>query len=180
MSDLDELISQANQGNPEAQFHLGLAYQEGEGVEKDMSKAISLFRLSAEQGNEKAMIMLEFEEAAQGIEQAEASINRMRQEPDMAEVVAFHRAAAESGDAVAQNFLGIAYEEGLGVARDCVEAARWYRLAAEQGHKEAATSLNSSNDCSESTSRFDIIKRIESQELEIRASPFSSMKGRWY
>lgn len=41
---------------------------------------------------------------------------------------------AESGDATAQSLLAMMYRMGEGVARDRVEAARWYRRAAEQGH----------------------------------------------
>lgn len=141
ISKLEKLISQAQQGDAEAQLNLGFAYHGGDGVEQDLSRAISLFRLSAEQGNEKALIMLEFEEAAQSIEKTEDKMREVGQDPDMAEAVRIHQVAAEKGDSVAQNFLGIAYEEGLGVEKDYGEAARWYRLAAEQGHKEAATSL---------------------------------------
>jgi TPR repeat protein len=44
------------------------------------------------------------------------------------------RAKAEKGDAKSQWVLGNAFEIGfLGVAKDYVEAAKWYRKAAEQG-----------------------------------------------
>ena len=43
------------------------------------------------------------------------------------------RALAEAGATEAQYILGVIYETGLGVPRDAAEAARWYRLAAEQG-----------------------------------------------
>ena len=33
------------------------------------------------------------------------------------------------------------YDEGKGVAQDCQEAIKWYRLAAEQGTAAAQTSL---------------------------------------
>jgi TonB family protein len=42
--------------------------------------------------------------------------------------------AANSGDAEAQNNLGLAYEYGRGVKRDAAEAAQWYRKAALNGH----------------------------------------------
>ena len=51
------------------------------------------------------------------------------------------RAKAEQGDASAQFNLGLAYEDGLGVAKDQVEAAKWYRKAAEQGHAKAQFNL---------------------------------------
>jgi TPR repeat protein len=42
---------------------------------------------------------------------------------------------------VAQNNLGVMYQEGRGVTRDYVEAVKWYRTAAEQGHITAQYNL---------------------------------------
>ena len=43
------------------------------------------------------------------------------------------RDAAEQGEAVAQNNLGLMYMEGRGVSQDDTKAVEWYRKAAEQG-----------------------------------------------
>ena len=51
------------------------------------------------------------------------------------------RLAAEQGDADAQFGLGGAYVQGTGVPQDLVEAERWFRRAAEQGHAGAQTVL---------------------------------------
>ena len=51
------------------------------------------------------------------------------------------RARAEQGDADAQADLGFRYSQGCGVREDDVEAVRWYRLAADQGHAGAMNSL---------------------------------------
>ena len=40
---------------------------------------------------------------------------------------------AEQGNAAAQYNLGVMYDNGEGVPQDYAEAAKWYRLAAEQG-----------------------------------------------
>ena len=48
---------------------------------------------------------------------------------------------AEQGDAIAQVLLGNAYENGLGVKQDDVEAVKWYRQAAEQGDAAAQLKL---------------------------------------
>jgi hypothetical protein len=40
------------------------------------------------------------------------------------------RVRAEAGDAVAQNDLGVRYDDGRGVPQDDAEAVRWFRLAA--------------------------------------------------
>jgi hypothetical protein len=57
------------------------------------------------------------------------------------------RAKAETGDAQAQYSLGRAYRFGYGVAKDMVEAVKWYRKAAEQGHTTAQTNLGSAYSC---------------------------------
>jgi TPR repeat protein len=47
--------------------------------------------------------------------------------------------AAKAGYAKAQDALGRAYHQGVGVRQDRKEALRWFRLAGEQGHPVAQT-----------------------------------------
>ena len=49
--------------------------------------------------------------------------------------------AAERGSAIAQNFLGLYYEKGLGVPQDYAKAIKWYRKAAEQGEPRSQHNL---------------------------------------
>ena len=51
------------------------------------------------------------------------------------------RAAADQGDARAQNSLGLMYQTGRGVARDDGAAAQWFQRAAELGDVEAQNNL---------------------------------------
>jgi len=54
------------------------------------------------------------------------------------------KAAAEKGDAKAQLYLGLCYEEGTeGVKSNLKEAVRWYRAAAVQGDRHAQLFLAS-------------------------------------
>ncbi|MGH7767195.1 MAG: tetratricopeptide repeat protein, partial [Candidatus Binatia bacterium] len=48
---------------------------------------------------------------------------------------------AKKGDAEAQHKLGLFYERGEQVPRNYVEAAKWFRKAADQEHSEAMMSL---------------------------------------
>jgi TPR repeat protein len=48
---------------------------------------------------------------------------------------------AEKGDAIAQYNLGVCYANGQGVAKDAVEAVKWYRKAAEQNDATAQCNL---------------------------------------
>ena len=48
---------------------------------------------------------------------------------------------AARGDAQSQGMLGFLYANGQGVPKDLVQAAYWYRKAADQGHADAQVSL---------------------------------------
>jgi TPR repeat protein len=56
---------------------------------------------------------------------------------DPVQAAAWHRKAAEMGDAVAEGRLGMDYQLGVGVRQDSAQAAYWYRKAVEQTRKEA-------------------------------------------
>ncbi len=60
--------------------------------------------------------------------------------PENAEFLQFKAKAGQGGPA-AQFRLGLAYEEGRGVAKDSAEAVKWYRQAAEQNYAPAQYSL---------------------------------------
>ena len=54
---------------------------------------------------------------------------------DYATVFRHMRPLAEQGDAAAQTVLGKAYEDGLGVPQDYIQAHKWYNLAAANSTK---------------------------------------------
>jgi len=56
---------------------------------------------------------------------------------DHAAALELFRPAAAAGNAAAQYYLGMAYENGDGVAQDYAAATKWYREAAEQGSAQA-------------------------------------------
>ncbi|MEW6306659.1 MAG: tetratricopeptide repeat protein, partial [Verrucomicrobiota bacterium] len=60
--------------------------------------------------------------------------NWFRKKPSKFETI---KARAEEGDPEAQRQLGIMLAEGMDVPRDTMEAARWFRKAAEQGDRAA-------------------------------------------
>jgi uncharacterized protein len=51
------------------------------------------------------------------------------------------KAKAEAGDAESEVELGLRYEQGKGVAKDEVEAVKWFRKAAEQNYVDAQFNL---------------------------------------
>ncbi len=52
------------------------------------------------------------------------------------------RAIAERGDAWAQRCMGDCYKDGRGLAKDELEAVKWYRLAADQGDPVAQLAMS--------------------------------------
>jgi len=108
----------AEQGDASAQYYLGFAYSEGEGVPQDYAEAVKWYRLAAEQGYANAQFNLGFMFGNdQGLQQ------------DYAEAVKWYRLAAEQGNAAAQYNLGLMYAEGRGVPQDYVQAHKWFNLA---------------------------------------------------
>jgi hypothetical protein len=61
--------------------------------------------------------------------------------PDASKKIELVRVLAERGDANAQLYLGMAYQNGEGIAQDYKEALKWYRLSAEQGDATAQYDL---------------------------------------
>lgn len=60
---------------------------------------------------------------------------------DAHEAARLYKAAADEGNALAQNNLGALYDRGEGVPRDAREAARLYRASAEQGYPGGQANL---------------------------------------
>ena len=116
----------AQKGNAEAQFDLGVMYQRGHGVGKDLEEAFKWLRAAADQGLPQAQFLVgQMREKGEGIA------------PDYAEAQRWYQLAADSGDPDAANGLAALYEEGFGVSKDVSRAAHWYRLSADQGLPEA-------------------------------------------
>jgi uncharacterized protein len=124
--DIQALIKNAEDGNPKAQFNLGVAYAKGEGVPQDYAESIKWYRLAADQGLAEAQNNLGIAyDRGQGVPK------------DDAESMKWFRMAAEQGLADAQYNLGVAYYNGQGVPQDYAESMKWFRMAAEQGHAGA-------------------------------------------
>ena len=125
------LIEKAAQmGYSDAQNHLGVDYERGEGVPKDAQKAAYWYQKAADQNNPKALWNLgKLYKDGKGVP---------KDEKKGAELI---MAAAQLGNAGAQNTLGILYEEGIGVAQNIEEAIKWYKASDEQGRSYAAYNL---------------------------------------
>jgi TPR repeat protein len=114
----------SNNGYPIATSYLAFLYTQGNGVEKDEGKALSLIRQAADSGDAIGALALgsAYEWGQYGVAKNEA------------EALRWYEKAAERGNVRAALVLGEKYSEGkLGLAKDDAEAARLFRKAAERG-----------------------------------------------
>jgi len=141
----------ADQGNPIAENNVGIMYRSGSGVEKSKEEAVVWYRKAARQKYPKAMFNI-----------GTAFYNGDGVEIDDTAAFAWFLLAQEAGDKAAdeavqrmskelvpdqrvegQLKLAEMYKKGEDLNRDDGEAAKWYRVAAENGSNQAAIELAS-------------------------------------
>lgn len=160
---LAALREQAEAGDAEAQYRLGVLYGNGEGVSLDHAEAEQLFTRSARQGHEDALFTLAWIYASGGgVEMDEArarelyllaadkgsgkaqyvvaTMYRFGQygvERDMTRAIHYYQLAAQRRQSAAQFALGKLLMEGRHVVRDDVVALQWLTLAQVEGNRRA-------------------------------------------
>lgn len=112
----------AEAGNRDAQFNLGLAYENGLGVPADARAAERWYRRAAEQHDRQAQAYL-----------AEMHAKGLGIPRDDSEALHWYRRAAERGHAESQYNVGLFYATGRGVAPSVVQAVAWITVAEENG-----------------------------------------------
>ncbi len=153
----------AAQGNPLAQYEIGLRYSDGRGIKRDMAKAATWFERAAAQEFAPAQYRLGslyekglgvkrdlvnasnwyLRAAEQGNARAMhnlAVINAMGSsgKPDMDKAVKWFTTAANYGVKDSQYNLGILYGQGMGVKANLAESYKWFALAAKTGDHDSA------------------------------------------
>jgi TPR repeat protein len=141
---------------------LGVKYLNGDGVQKDLAKALHYFQSAAALGNadgendlavmyDKGMgVTLDYAtalhwftlSAAQGNADAEYAIGVIYDDghgvtQDYAKAMKYYQLAAGKGVSNARNGIGILYYEGHGVSQDYTQALHWFGLAAGQHYSVA-------------------------------------------
>ena len=125
----DTMLSEALNGDPEAQIVLGTFYENGEeGTKIDKEKARYWYRKAAESDSEQAQYYSE---------QAQYYLEALYRKEHVEEF----KYAAEQGDAAAQVNLGLCYENGEGVERDRDKAIYWFQKAAAKNNTDAMLEL---------------------------------------
>lgn len=107
---------------------LGLLYEYGDGLPQNMEKAVQLYRLAANGGNEDAQFSL-----GHAYETGQGGLKK-----DLKEAARLYELAAQKGNVQAMNSLGDAYQKGKGVKKDPAAAMQYYRKAFEKGSMTAA------------------------------------------
>ena len=125
LGDFKTLLSQAQSGDREAQYLMGLIYERGLLVPRDFPATRSWIVKSAEQGYVPS-------QGAMG-QMYLMGVRDNGPIPDYADADRWLRLAATQGDADAQFWLGTGYERGWFGGTDYREALKWLRKAAAQG-----------------------------------------------
>lgn len=117
-----ENLSDARDGDADAQYEVGIMYLKGQGVRPDRNKAIEWLTAAAENDNE----------------QAAGKLSRMA--ANARDFLAIQNKARE-GNVDAQYKAGLMLLAGKGVSINSQQAVDWLAKAAAQGHEKAATKL---------------------------------------
>ena len=129
-SDVAQLQSKGDAGDPGAQLALGRAYQDGNGVPKNEELAARWYRRAAEQGNAAAQNNL-------GIMYRNGNGVQKSKE----EAVNWYRKAARQQYGGAMFNLGAAYYNGDGVSIDDSISYAWFLAAKENGSSSAVDAV---------------------------------------
>lgn len=120
-------LKASQQDFPDAQYRLAYMYEKGIGTNRDLSRAVELYRSAADHGYPEAqnLIGILYATGTEGVGK------------DEKEAVAWYQKAADQGFAKAQMNLGDMYFFGRGVDRDYKQAMVWYTKAGDQNFAAA-------------------------------------------
>ncbi|EDQ84508.1 uncharacterized protein MONBRDRAFT_39247 [Monosiga brevicollis MX1] len=128
----------------EAQCNLGLAYLEGQGVDRDDDEGVQWLLKAARQGNPdgsgRAMNALGhfYSDATRPLRLDDPLVLR---QPDLKEAYGWHLFAAKHGSMDSICHLGLMHRTGQGCKRDTTLALKYLREAGTAGHDTAETEL---------------------------------------
>ncbi len=150
-TDVNKLIKEGKAGNVDALNQLGFMYENGNGVQKDIKKAIRYYRQAAELGSEDAKLALALLNLYELINnpksvsidnsvvvKGEVTLNYKLSVSDLKAVLT----RAKKGDKDAIFTLATIYDNGYGdIKADKDKAIALYKKAAQLGSKKAKTIL---------------------------------------
>ena len=119
-------LSLANQNDAKACYNLGLMYQDGDGVAKNLDEAVKWYTKSANLGYKEAQYTL-----------GALVFQRQIQTISYPQAVTYYEQAAQQGHVKSQLNLGMLYFRGDVIAQDLSAAVQWLSLAASNNNSEA-------------------------------------------
>lgn len=126
----EEYLQQAAAGDVAAMSNLGTCYFRGEGVEKDLTRAVSWYRRSAELGFLPALLNLaDCYRKGEGVPK------------DTREAIRLYETALEKDPCVSAFALGEIYSESDGVEHSIDRAEQYFKMARANLHPEAYLAL---------------------------------------
>ena len=134
------MVALANKGDAEAQYHVGMMYNNGIGTPQDPRQAFAWFQKSAASNDPLGAYKLGcyYDGQFAGVVAT-----------DSAEALKYKLIAANAGYALAQHDVGVHYaREG-----NFEEAVKWWKMAGDQGFPDALFSLSRSYSAGKGTSR---------------------------
>ncbi len=165
-TDNSDLLVEAEEGNPEAQFELGSMMYFGIGLNQRPSEGLSLIQMAAVAGHPDAQVLLGYAHLfGKNVDRNEAEAFKwlwLSAQQNNAEAfyylaacysegwgvarneeqaAAYLLKSAEMGDARAQYHLSRFYYEGIGLPANSEQAEAWCRAAASQGNEWAKETL---------------------------------------
>jgi uncharacterized protein len=125
------MVALANKGDAEAQYHVGMMYNNGIGTQKDPRQAFEWFQKSAASSDPLGAYKLGcyYDGQGEGIVAADSN-----------EALKYKLISAKAGYALAQHDVAILY----GRQGNFEEAVKWWKMAGDQGFPDALYSLSGS------------------------------------
>ena len=124
------VMAMAKNGDANAQCDLGVMYFTGNGLTKNVQKAVYWTQKAADQGHLMAITNMGY-----------AYLNGIGVTQDYGRARMAYEVAANRGYAHAQSDLGAMYFKGLGVPKDETIARQWFEKSANQGFARAQDNL---------------------------------------
>ena len=171
--------TKARQGDAHAQFKIGYAYEIGEGLPQDDSKAFSWYEKAARQGHKNAILNLAaMDKAGQPYLDSEVEyqtelelraakgeisaknhlarmlINNVLYEPNRQQIFQWIEQLAVEKHRDSQYILGQMYEMGISIPQNFILAYAWYSIAAAAGDDRAQFNRDA------------LVERMSQQQLE--------------
>ncbi len=139
----------AENGNPDAQWEMGLMYEFSDKVQKDEAKALSLYRKSAEGGSAIGLYMVAHcYQHGIAVEEDTTTSDSL-----YAKAYAELLQLAPEEDIYVLNFLGSAYFWGDGITADREKAFHYYLISAQKGNPETQYKIGNCYETGEGTDK---------------------------